>query len=111
MRLPRPSDAVAVTERATTTLAHTTAAAVANVFDEVARGGLADLRPTPARIIDEGPQRTGLRYMPPGGKPLSGTPVLLVPPLASPPTCFDLRRGCSLVAELLARGHPTYLVD
>jgi polyhydroxyalkanoate synthase len=37
--------------------------------------------------------------------------VLLVPPLAAPASCFDLRRGCSLAEHLLALGHPTYLVD
>ena len=38
-------------------------------------------------------------------------PVLLVPPLAAPATCFDLRRGCSLAEHLTALGYPTYLVD
>jgi polyhydroxyalkanoate synthase len=37
--------------------------------------------------------------------------VLLVPPLAAPALCFDLRRGCSLVEHLLATGRSTYLVD
>jgi polyhydroxyalkanoate synthase len=37
--------------------------------------------------------------------------VLLVPPLAAPASCFDLRKGCSLAEHLLARGYPTYLVD
>jgi len=37
--------------------------------------------------------------------------VLLVPPLAAPATCFDLRRGCSLAEHLTALGYPTYLVD
>jgi polyhydroxyalkanoate synthase len=37
--------------------------------------------------------------------------VLLVPPLAAPATCFDLRRGCSLAGHLLSLGYPTYLVD
>ena len=37
--------------------------------------------------------------------------VLLVPPLAAPAICFDLRRGCSLAEHLLAAGHPTYLVE
>jgi polyhydroxyalkanoate synthase len=38
-------------------------------------------------------------------------PVLLVPPLAAPALCFDLRRGCSLAEHLLATGRSTYLVD
>lgn len=84
--------------------------AAANVYDAVFRGGLADLRRTPARIIDEAPKRTVYRYLKDG--PASGAPpVLLVPPLAAPAVCFDLRRGCSLAEHLLERGHPTYLVD
>ena len=38
-------------------------------------------------------------------------PVLLVPPLAAPAICFDLRRGCSVAEHLLRGGRPTYLVD
>jgi polyhydroxyalkanoate synthase len=37
--------------------------------------------------------------------------VLLVPPLAAPARCFDLRRGCSLAEHLISLGYPTYLVD
>jgi polyhydroxyalkanoate synthase subunit PhaC len=86
-------------------------AAAANVWDRVNRGGLADLRPMPGSIIDEGPQRTVLRYHPVAHRASSGPPVLLVPPLAAPATCFDLRRGCSVAEHLLNAGHPTYLVD
>ncbi len=32
-------------------------------------------------------------------------------PLAAPPICFDLRRGCSMAEHLLGLGHPTYMVD
>jgi polyhydroxyalkanoate synthase subunit PhaC len=38
-------------------------------------------------------------------------PVLLVPPLAAPATCFDLRRGSSVAEHLTDMGRPTYLVD
>lgn len=92
-------------------------AAAANVFDRIVRGGLADLRPQPTAIVDEGPQRTVRRYLRPAGdRPRTGgaadaTPVLLVPPLAAPASCFDLRRGCSLAEHLLAGGHRTYVVD
>lgn len=92
-------------------------AAAANVFDRVMRGGLADLRPLPSAIVDEGPQRTVRRYLRPGeavgGSAATATrpPVLLVPPLAAPATCFDLRRGCSVAEHLLAAGHQPYLVD
>ena len=85
--------------------------AAANVFDQVFRGGLADLRRTPAAIIEEQPQCTVYRYLV-GDDTLSRElPVLLVPPLAAPTLCFDLRRGCSLAEHLLALGHPTYLLE
>lgn len=91
-------------------------AATANVFDRIVRGGLADMRPLPSAIIDEGPQRTVRRYLRPGeergAEAAAGrSPVLLVPPLAAPATCFDLRRGCSVAEHLRAAGQPTYLVD
>lgn len=82
----------------------------ANAFDLVVRRRIADLRPSPARIVSEAPQGTLFQYLSAGG---TGTalPVLLVPPLAAPSTCFDLRRGCSMVEHLLANGHDTYLLD
>jgi polyhydroxyalkanoate synthase subunit PhaC len=40
-----------------------------------------------------------------------GDPVLLVPPLAAPALCFDLRRGCSLAEHFVSQGRATYLVD
>ncbi len=85
--------------------------AAANVFDKLFRGGIADLRPTPARIIHESPQCTVFRYLRKDSAPDSLPPVLLVPPLAAPALCFDLRRGHSLAEHLLAMGHPTYLVE
>jgi len=88
--------------------------AAANVWDMAFRGGVADLRPTPARIIDEAPKRTVYRYLTPD----EGTdarehalPVLFVPPLAAPTLCFDLRRGCSMAEHMLALGHRTYLLE
>ena len=62
-------------------------------------------------MIDEGPQRTVRRYHPLEGTRQRRQPVLLVPPLAAPAICFDLRRGCSVAEHLLRAGHPTYLVD
>src|SRR5215213_3821949 len=104
-------------------------AAAANVFDRVMRGGLADLRPLPTAIVDEGPQRTVRRYLRAGDPGLGGgsvsrsgdrnrspardvtPPILLIPPLAAPASCFDLRRGCSLAEHLLAAGRQPYVVD
>ncbi|MEV5299634.1 alpha/beta fold hydrolase [Amycolatopsis methanolica] len=73
----------------------------------VLRGGLADLRPVPRVLVDQGPNRSLYRMTP---SP-DGDPVLLVPPLAAPALCFDLRRGCSLAEHLVDRGRRTYLVD
>src|SRR3712207_475733 len=85
--------------------------AAANVFDKLFRGGLADLRPTPAQIIHEERHCTVFRYLRTDPSPAGLPPVLLVPPLAAPSLCFDLRRGHSLAEHLLSLGHPTYLVE
>jgi polyhydroxyalkanoate synthase len=84
---------------------------LANAWDLYLGGGLADLSRTPSSIIDEAPQRTIRHYRPPRHRRRDRAPVLLVPPLAAPATCFDLQRGFSMVDHLNARGHPTYLVD
>jgi polyhydroxyalkanoate synthase len=88
-------------------------AAAGNVYAATLGGGLADKRRIPSQLIDVGPQRRVQRYDAIGGDGFApdSPPVLLVPPLAAPAICFDLRRGCSLAEHLLAHGHPTYLVD
>jgi polyhydroxyalkanoate synthase len=83
----------------------------ANAWDMYLGGGVADMHPTSKAIVDEGPQRTVSRYLRRNWQPSHSTPILLVPPLAAPAWCFDLRRGCSLAEHLLARGYPTYVVD
>jgi polyhydroxyalkanoate synthase len=87
------------------------AAAAGNVAHKLLYGGLADLRPMPRTLIDDGMLREVYHYRPVAGVPTSGDPVLLVTPLAAPALCFDLRRGCSLVEHLVAVGRPTYLVE
>jgi polyhydroxyalkanoate synthase len=88
------------------------AAGIANAYDAVIGGGIADTRPMRSSIIDEGPKRAVHRYWPrPEAVSPHGAPVLLVPPLAAPAFCFDLRRGCSLVEYLLVAGRKVYLVD
>jgi polyhydroxyalkanoate synthase len=84
----------------------------ANAWDmlPVVGHGLADMSRTPSAIIDQGPQRKVHRYRLPR-RPQAHSPVLLVPPLAAPASCFDLRRGCSVAEHLIALGRPTYLVD
>jgi hypothetical protein len=83
--------------------------AAANLRD-FARGRIADRTRTPAGIIDEGRKRAVHRYRPTGGA-IAGPPVLLIPPMASQASCFDLHRGCSVAAHLTGSGRPTYLVD
>ncbi|MFC4853620.1 alpha/beta hydrolase [Actinophytocola glycyrrhizae] len=85
-------------------------AASANVVDMVLRGGVADLRPMPRVLIDKGPNRSVYRFVA-HDRLLGGEPVLLVPPLAVPAYCFDLRRGCSLAEHLVDAGRRLYLVD
>jgi polyhydroxyalkanoate synthase subunit PhaC len=83
----------------------------ANAWDMFLGDGLVDMAEVPRSIVDDGPQRTLYRYHASGGARERHAPVLLVPPLAAPATCFDLRRGCSVVEHLTRIGYPTYLVD
>lgn len=85
--------------------------AAGNVAHTVLYGGLADLRPMPRTLIDDGELREVYHYRPARDVEPSGDPVLLVTPLAAPALCFDLRRGCSLVEHLVEQGRPTYLVE
>jgi polyhydroxyalkanoate synthase len=85
--------------------------AVANLFDFLVKGGVADTSRMPSDVIDEGRKRTLHRYDPAAGVKTRGLPVLLVPPLGAQAACFDLRRGCSLAEHLVGSGRPTYLVD
>lgn len=82
-----------------------------NVAKKSLYGGLADLRPMPRTLIDEGILREVYHYRPAAGVEPKGDPVLLVTPLAAPSLCFDLRRGCSVVEHLIRLGRPTYLVE
>jgi polyhydroxyalkanoate synthase len=87
------------------------ASAAANVAQKMLYGGLADLRPMPRTLIDDGVLREVYHYRPRGTVQEHGDPVLLVTPLAAPALCFDLRRGCSLVEHFVEHGRPTYLVE
>jgi polyhydroxyalkanoate synthase len=84
-------------------------AAASNLYATTVGGGLADLRRMPSTVIDTGPQRTLSRYD--SSRRRRGAPVLLVPPLAAPAVCFDLRRGCSLAEHLVTTGRRTYLLE
>ena len=85
--------------------------AAGNVAHRVVYGGLADLRPMPRTLIDEGTLREVYHYRPSRHVRDHGDPVLLVTPLAAPALCYDLRRGCSLVEHLVDAGRATYLVE
>jgi len=85
--------------------------AVANLFDFLVKGDVSDSSRQPAQLIGDGPQRSLYRYETAAGVPSHGPPILLVPPLGSPATCFDLRRGCSVAEHLVTSGRPTYLID
>lgn len=85
--------------------------AASNVAHKLLYGGVADLRPMPRTLIDDGMLREVYHYRPQGDVKETGDPVLLVTPLAAPASCYDLRRGCSLVEHLVAQGRRTYLVE
>ena len=85
--------------------------AASNVAHKMFYGGLADLRPMPRTLIDDGTLREVYHYRPAAKVQEQGDPVLLVTPLAAPAICFDLRRGCSLVEHFVGAGRPTYLVE
>lgn len=84
---------------------------VVNLWDFLVKGGIADLTRTPSQIIDTGRTREVHRYDKAPRVRSKGLPVLLVPPLGSQASCFDLRRGLSLAEDFVQRGRPTYLVD
>ncbi|HWJ67971.1 MAG TPA: alpha/beta fold hydrolase [Nocardioides sp.] len=86
-------------------------AAASNVAHKLLYGGVADLRPMPRTLIDDGTLREVYHYRPAGHVQETGDPVLLVTPLAAPSSCYDLRRGCSLVEHFVNEGRPTYLVE
>jgi polyhydroxyalkanoate synthase len=85
--------------------------AAGNVAHMMLYGGLADLRPMPRTLIDEGNLREVYHYRPSAQVREQGDPVLLVTPLAAPALCYDLRRGGSLVEHFVGAGRPTYLVE
>lgn len=86
-------------------------AASANIASKLLYGGVADLRPMPRTLIDDGVLREVYHYRPARQTKVTGDPVLLITPLAAPSLCFDLRRGCSLVEHFVEQGRPTYVVE
>jgi polyhydroxyalkanoate synthase len=82
-----------------------------NAYDMYLGPGLAEVAPMPSSILAEEPQRTLRRYRPTRHVRKDRPAVLMVPPLAAPASCFDLRRGCSMAEHFVGMGYPTYLVD
>ena len=78
--------------------------AAGNVAHRLVYGSLADLRPMPRTLIDDGTLREVYHYRPAAGVHAHGDPVLLVTPLAAPAICYDLRRG-SPWAWKIGRAH------
>ncbi|MFC7448130.1 alpha/beta hydrolase [Rhodococcus daqingensis] len=70
-------------------------------------GGVQAAEPTPSEQIAQGLHRDLYRF----GALAGDNPVLMVPPLAAPAHCYDLRPGQSLAAHLLGSGRTPYLVD
>lgn len=90
--------------------AHTAARAWGNVRDWAAHGHLADTRRMPRLPIHLGDGYTVHRYEPTVATDPDLAPLLLVPPLGAPDFAFDLRRGASLVEDLLATGREIFIV-
>lgn len=75
--------------------------------------GVEGRRPTPATVLWDEPHRQLRRFEPApvAGRGRARPAVLLVPPLAAPASCFDLRPGQSLAEFLLATGRAPYVID
>lgn len=69
-------------------------------------GGVDEAQRTPATVLHDAPHRQLRKY-----GPVTDRPVLLVPPLAAPASCYDHRPGQSLVAQLIENGRTPYVVD
>ncbi|MFI9509449.1 alpha/beta hydrolase [Nocardia sp. NPDC052566] len=103
------------------TIAETVTTAARNAWALTFGPGVEAPEPTPSTVLWDEPHRLLRRFEPapadsdtavpfPGSLG-SGPPVLLVPPLAAPATCFDLRPDQSVARFLLDTGRSPYLVD
>ncbi|MFC9894063.1 alpha/beta hydrolase [Nocardia sp. NPDC127579] len=74
--------------------------------------GLEPPNPAPSTVLGDAPHRLLRRFeRPESARAATDSAVLLVPPLAAPATCFDLRPDQSLARFLLDTGRAPYLVD
>ncbi|ROO89299.1 polyhydroxyalkanoate synthase [Actinocorallia herbida] len=84
--------------------------ATANAAHRLRHGAVADLTPTPSDPV--GGSGALRRYRPAASVIATGPPVLLVPPpVPGAAWAFDLRRGGSLAAHLVATGRRVHLLD
>lgn len=69
-------------------------------------GGISDEKHTPSDVVHDEKHQVLRRF----GSSV-GRPVLMVPPLAAPATCFDLTPGQSVAEFVASIGRTPYLVD
>ncbi|MBF6063210.1 alpha/beta hydrolase [Nocardia terpenica] len=93
-------------------LADTVSTAARNAWALTLGDGLEEPRPTPSTVLWDEPHRLLRRYDRPADAPaVDDAAVLLVPPLAAPAFCFDLRPDQSVARFLLDTGRHPYLID
>lgn len=77
--------------------------------------GIRPVERTPHVVVADGPHRTLRRYSDDGARSAAAVPgaapVLLIPPIAAPATCYDLAPDISVVAHLAATGRVPYVLD
>lgn len=70
--------------------------------------GIEEPHETPSVSVHDEPHQVLRRF---DGSDPAGNPILLVPPLAAPARCFDLRSGQSVAEFLIESGRRPYVVD
>ncbi|WP_067536039.1 alpha/beta hydrolase [Nocardia crassostreae] len=89
-------------------LADTVTTAARNAWALTFGDGIEAPEPTPSTVLSDAPHRLLSRY---DGADADADAVLLIPPLAAPAFCFDLRPDLSMARFLLDTGRVPYLVD
>ncbi|WP_084483288.1 alpha/beta fold hydrolase [Nocardia amikacinitolerans] len=90
-------------------IAETVTTAARNAWALTFGSGVEAPDPAPSTVLCDEPHRQLRRYE--GGASDGASAVLLVPPLAAPASCFDLRPGQSVARFLRDSGRATYVVD
>ncbi|MFF3222856.1 alpha/beta fold hydrolase [Nocardia suismassiliense] len=97
-------------------IADTVTTAARNAWALTFGSGVEAPDPTPSTVLWDEPHRQLRRFERRQGDtetavPATDSAVLLVPPLAAPATCFDLRPDQSLAGFLLETGRAPYVID